>query len=544
MTVSEARARCASLQIRPWDDVAIADEVRRVTAALLAASPQVAPVAGAPGIWWVGASGFDASGGETVLARTLHDIVRRWHPKARVAIADSCVAAWAATWDMRRDARREAEHPGRRDPVIVIPGGCAAYLAQAPLGLFPMDDDLRESLDALGIRTAGRLAALAAEDVERRWGSMGLRAWRLASGDDPRRPVLARLESPRSVSAELSPSVTGMEPILFLVRAALDRLARELVADGRAAAIVAITLTLDDARGAIPGSGRAHTITREIRLPRPMARVAPLLERCRALLERWELTAPVCALTVTIPASAPSTGEQGELLDPAWRDPAAADAAFARLRAELGPRAIVRPVARDEHRPEHAGDWVEVEAEDDASQARTDIQTRNGNRRQAGIRHTDGSVAECATAPEGRDRDRVPSLAPRRQHGIPPDTAAPEPGRAVWSPSVAMHPSTTPIPAVPPAFELTAAFRHLESPEPIAVECVGERPRALWWRGRRLHVRNAIGPERLTGDWWKDPYVRDYWRCDHGESAACLLIYRERNPATDTNDWYAQGWYD
>jgi hypothetical protein len=39
-------------------------------------------------------------------------------------------------------------------------------------------------------------------------------------------------------------------------------------------------------------------------------------------------------------ATAPLAGEQGDLLDPSWHDPAAADAAFARLRAELGTNAI------------------------------------------------------------------------------------------------------------------------------------------------------------------------------------------------------------
>ena len=359
MAVNEARSRCAAVRILPWDEVAIADEVRRVTAALLFASPQVTPVAGAPGTWWVGVGGFDALGGESGLARTLLAIARLWHPEARVAIADSCVAARAATWDMRR-ATRELAEPQDATAVLwhgqvvdastaatIVPqDGCAVYLSRVPLGLIPMEDDIRETLIALGIRTAGPLAALTSEDVERRWGAPGLAAWRLASGDDARRPVLARLEAARAVSAELSPSVTVTEPILFLVRAALDRLVRELIADGRAAAVVAITLTLDDARGAIPGAGRAHTITREVRLSRPLARVVPLLERCRALLEQWELTAPVCAVGVAVPASAPLTGEQGELLDPAWRDPAAADAAFARLRAELGPNAIVRPVAR------------------------------------------------------------------------------------------------------------------------------------------------------------------------------------------------------
>ena len=135
-----------------------------------------------------------------------------------------------------------------------------------------MDEPMAEALAALGVRTAGALAALPSGDVEQRWGRTGLTAWRLARGEDRRRPGLATTEYPRTVSADLVPSVELMEPVLFLVRAALDRLLAGLVADGRAAATIAITLTLDDARGATHRRRRPHTITREVRLAHPMAR--------------------------------------------------------------------------------------------------------------------------------------------------------------------------------------------------------------------------------------------------------------------------------
>src|SRR6185503_20957622 len=83
-----------------------------------------------------------------------------------------------------------------------------------------------------------------------------------------------------------------------------------------------------------------------------------------ALLDRWTLSAPVCAVRVAIVAAAPLTGEQGDLLSASWRDIGAADAAIERLRSELGPDAIVRAVHQDTHRPEKAGVWrdaLEVE---------------------------------------------------------------------------------------------------------------------------------------------------------------------------------------
>lgn len=465
MTALEARARCAALEILEWDDTAIASAIAELSAHFLIASPQVTPAVHEPGLWWIGAHGLEAMGGERMLVRALAEIAGAWHPRARVAVASSCVAARAATWAA----------PGRRTSIeasfIVPAGGDAAYLAPAPLALIPMEGELRATLAALGISTAGAFAALDSEDIERRWGAVGLAAWRLARGEDVRRPVLSMVSARHAIEVELSSPATTMEPVLFLLRPAIDRLASALASDGRAAATIAITLTLDDRRSALPSGATPHTVTRQVHLPRPVARAAPLVEHCRALLDTWTLTAPVCGLAVAITSTAPATSEQGDLLALGWHDPAAADAAFARLRAELGDRAVVRPALRDEHRPEKNGAWCESDdARIDARAAR-DVKT-----------DPRAAIAKVAE----------PSRAP--------------------------------------------ALRLLETPETVDVEWDGDRPCALWWRERRVAIARAAGPERLSGDWWKDGYARDYWRCesDSGE----LLAFRERER------WFVQGWYD
>jgi len=394
--------------------------------------------------------------------------------------------------------------------VHVVPAGHdAAYLAPAPLALVPMDEELRAALHALGLRTVGAVAALTAEDVERRWGDAGIRAWRLARADDLRRPVLARVETQPAVEVELAAPSSTMEPVLFLVRAALDRLVQQLVAHGRAAAAVAITLTLDDARGALV-SEPVHTVTREVRPARPLARVAPLFERCRALLDRWTLSAPVCAVRVAIVAAAPLTGEQGDLLSASWRDIGAADAALERLRAELGPNAIVRAVHQDTHRPEKAGVWQ------DALEVETIARTRDVYRR-------DGAGADPSTA-LGMTKGVIPSerRESRDLHGRATD--APRTLQMVREPA--------PVPVT------TVAHRALEPAEPVDVECEGEVPRVVTWRGHRIAVSRPIGPERLSGDWWDDGYRRDYWRCE--SLAGEFVVYLDR--ADDA--WRLQGWVD
>ncbi|HUQ46309.1 MAG TPA: hypothetical protein VM033_06645 [Gemmatimonadaceae bacterium] len=505
MRPAEARALCASLVELPWDDVAIGAAITEVSAQLLAASPQVTPVAGAPGLWWVGASGFDAVGGERALAHTLLGVARRWHPRPRVGIAGSCVAARAATW---AGASFEP-HADDRALVHVVPaGGDAAYLAPAPLTLVPMDDELRAALQALGLRTVGMYASLSAEDVERRWGEAGLRAWRLARADDARRPVLARVETQPAIEVALSSPAMTTEPVLFLVRAALDQLVQQMIAHGRAVAAIAITLTLDDARGPM-GTAPAHTVTREARLARPLARVLPLFERCRALLDSWMLEAPVIAVRVAIAAGAPLTGEQGDLLNTAWRDLGAADAAFERLRAELGTGAIVRAQAQDTHRPERVGVWRDAQAPmDELVKRETFAVKRDGN----------GS-GESARALPAAPAATAPSLRLVSRFTIH-DSPLTEPAASKARPAT------------------TAARRALDPPERVDVLCEGEVPRVITWRSQRITVMRALGPERLSGDWWDDGYRRDYWRCE--SPAGELTLYWDR--ADDS--WRLQSWGD
>lgn len=527
MTFTEAQARCAALEIRTWDDRAIDEGILTVTTALLAASPQVTPVRGSPGMWWIGASGFDVLGGEELLARTLLSIAQRWHPDARVAIADSCVAARAATWAPQARSRvvRERDPLSVPDGITLIPTGqCATYLAPAPLGLVPMDDDLRDALTSLGLRTVGALASLSAGDVERRWGEEGLTAWRLAHGHDARRPGLVRVEATRSASVELPAAVESTEPILFVVRAQLDRLLRELIEDGRSAAAISITLVLDAGRqwpleevgldgrdherfaetssDAEPVSHHQHTsrasyaaresvassdllgipqrsITREVRPARPLARLDPLFDQCRALLEKWAIPAPIIGVAVGIPATAPLAADQGDLLIPSWRDAAMnAEAVFARLRTALDPDnrgdVVVRAVRGDAHKPEATGTWASADA-----------------------------MAQAA-AP-------VPST-----------------------------------PVVETQVQAPAVLRLLDAPEAVDVESPHGTPAAVWWRGTRWDIAHADGPERLSGDWWKaDAFARDYWRCA-AEGAGELLVYAESaaNVVTAPMRWYVQGWYD
>jgi protein ImuB len=292
-----------------------------------------------------------------------------------------------------------------------------------------------------------------------------------------------------------------MEPILFIVRAAVERLTVSLTACGQAVAALALTIALDDARGALPVDARtrSHTVTREVRLSRPVARAAPLFEHCRALLDTWTLSAPAIGITVAIVATAPLSGEQGDLLENAWRDPAAVDAALGRLRAELGPNVVVRPVRRDAHVIDRMGAWREEET------AKGATASRNCSRAQ---------LTESAKG-RAQQEERNREYSEERLH-------------------LASNVSPTTCRLA------SSALRLLELPESVFVACDNGVPSSMTWRGRRITVERAVGPERLSGDWWDDGYRRDYWRCE--SAFGDFVLYLDRAGGDDA--WWLQGWYD
>jgi protein ImuB len=290
MRPAEARALCADLVELPWDDVAIEAAITEASAAFLSRRPT--GVTSSRCGRACGGSAHPGSIRSAASARWRWSCCawpsagirgRAWRSRDRASPRARRRGRERASINARRSDAR-ARRAGRPRRVVPRP---------APLALVPMDEELRAALHALGLRTVGALAALTAEDVERRWGDAGIRAWRLARADDLRRPVLARVETQPAVEVELASPSSTMEPVLFLVRAALDRLVQQLVAHGRAAAAVAITLTLDDARGALP-SEPVHTVTREVR-PARRSRASPRCSSAAARCSTDGRSAPRCA---------------------------------------------------------------------------------------------------------------------------------------------------------------------------------------------------------------------------------------------------------
>lgn len=82
----------------------------------------------------------------------------------------------------------------------------------------------------------------------------------------------------------------------------------------------------------------------------------------------------------------------------------------------------------------------------------------------------------------------------------------------------------------------------LPEPLPIRVRTEDERPAELWGEAGRHLLAAAEGPERLSGDWWKDPYHREYFRvCT--QDGGLMWLFREYRPSGELR-WWLHGWWD
>jgi protein ImuB len=192
---------------------------------------------------------------------------------------------------------------------IVPDGRAREFLEQLPVSLLcgrlgdrEEADDLPNELERLGISTLGRLAGLPRDAVSDRFGRLGLRARRLARGeDDPLRPRPVR--EAIAVELELPEAVSGPQ-----LERALELLISRLLAHSERRGRTLRTLRLS-ARLATGGGWR-----RQIALRRASADRSRLAD---ALLPHLTLLpAPAATLRLEAMALGPETGEQLSLSSP------------------------------------------------------------------------------------------------------------------------------------------------------------------------------------------------------------------------------------
>jgi protein ImuB len=246
----DAQARCPEMVVLDHDPAAEARAFEPVVRALEALTPRIE-------ITHPGACAFPTRGpsryhgGDEALAAwatwLVADVLAGRGP-VQVGVADGPFTASLAA--RAPGAGFAAGGPGAARPVVVPPGGSAAFLAPLPIEV--LDDprgiggvvggggdgpSVHETVDVfvrLGLRTLGDLAALPVAAVVGRFGAAGRVAHRLASGLEERPPVTEPPPADLTVVAELDPPVERVEAAAFVARGLADDLHRRLAVRGSA----------------------------------------------------------------------------------------------------------------------------------------------------------------------------------------------------------------------------------------------------------------------------------------------------------------------
>lgn len=329
MTLSAARALLPALHDVRYDLRAEQQALSSLAEGLLRFAPAFMP--SAPDGLWLDASAASLFGGEAGLARRLMDQARSAGFRARLVLASQLFTA------------RALARYGSEACTAVEEGSAAAGLAILPLQALEEAPEVVASLRALGLTTLGELAALAPAQLIARLGAAGLRAQRLARGEDDARLLPAVLPEVVEEVRTLEAPVESLEPLLFALKGLLDRVASRLRGRQQAAVRLNLTLMVDPAG--------PHPVP--LALARPTTDPKLLLDLVRNRLESVRLDGPVATLVLTVEAACPDHGQQGVLGDGPSGD-AALETVLARLTTALGPEALGSPVLADDHRPEAA----------------------------------------------------------------------------------------------------------------------------------------------------------------------------------------------
>lgn len=209
-----------------------------------------------------------------------------------------------------------ATQPG--EAALILPGLEAAFLADFPSALLPVDGETLRQLGLLGLDTLGQVAALPERALVDRFGPPGRAMHRLARGHDTS-PV-ARYVPPRveRLTRALDGPVADRGALEALLARLCADLAARLAAGGEAARVLTLALALED----------GATVTRDVALRQPAATAARLAETAAALLAGARVGSGVVGVTLALSGIAPATAQQLSLFP---RDPVPA----ARLRATL-----------------------------------------------------------------------------------------------------------------------------------------------------------------------------------------------------------------
>jgi protein ImuB len=327
----EAQRRCPGLVVVAHDPDRDARAFEPVVAAVETVAPKVE-------ILQPGECAFPARGaaryhgGEPELAAEVVAAVDRvlgGTGRCRVGVAGGAFAAGLAA----------------RHGVLVPAGETAAFLA--PFGVATLDrPDLADLLTRLGLRTLGQLAALPRADLATRFGPEGVRAHRLARGEDERPRNPRRPPPDLRAAAGLDPPAQRAEEAAFAAKRLADELAARLRRHGLACLALRVEVETEHGERLV----RVWRHQDGFAVPSRRGRLSPaagMAERVRWQLDGWLASSaasqPSGAVSRLELAAEEVAADRGRQLG-FWGEEGArwerAARALARVQGLLGPDAV------------------------------------------------------------------------------------------------------------------------------------------------------------------------------------------------------------
>jgi protein ImuB len=215
------------------------------------------------------------------------------------------------------------------------------FLWPLPLSLADPPPDLAAILAGWGIRTLGALTALPKPEVGRRLGQAGIELWERAAGETDRPIKPCAPDATFAAAMELEHEVETLEPLLFVLRRLVDRLALQLVNAGVVAAEFALALLLVD----------ETAYQRGFRLPEPTASPDILFRALQTHLETLRTESAIKGVRLAITPTRPLVRQHG-LFDTGLRDPHGFAETLARVAAVVGRDRVGTPGLEPTDRPD------------------------------------------------------------------------------------------------------------------------------------------------------------------------------------------------
>jgi len=242
-----------------------------------------------------------------------------------------------------QDAQSASERfrAGSDTVLVLAPAQEAAFLDPLPMDLLDPEDGLAEALTRFGLRRVGELTRLPRRSLVTRLGPGVLRLLALAHGEQDTVPLPSAVETRVEEGIDLEWPIDNLEPLSFVLRGLLGRLAERLELRGLVCGDLDLELKL-------AGGG---CDTRRIGVSAPNGDPRSLLGVLRLALEQPLPRAPVEAVALATEGR-PVRTDQLDLFRPAGPTPSALGRTLAELEALCGSERIGTPLLVDDPHPD------------------------------------------------------------------------------------------------------------------------------------------------------------------------------------------------